>query len=207
MNAYQHLRSITGGSTNCGWMCDEVAAFITALVRFHRPEVVIQTGHLWGKSSLAVLEGFDLAEPLEGTPKGGDTGFVAFVDERRPFPSTQRLISIDPEPMGVPHWQAGVDWLKAEYGRAFEFRQCKSTEFFRDFHTDKRLMGIIDGDHTDDGCKRDIESLAALNAELIVVDDTLWLPTLKHVAKAAADMLEYNFAHHAVYNGIAVLTK
>lgn len=188
-------------------MCDEVAAFITALVRFHRPEVVIQTGHLWGKSSLAVLEGFDLAEPLEGTPRGGDVAFTAFVEKNRPIPSTQKLISIDPLPMDVPHSGRGVLWLQERYGSAFEFHKCKSTDFFRTFKTDKRLMGIVDGDHTDDGCKRDIESLAALNATAIIVDDTLWLPSLKHVARSAAARLGYTFAHHAVYNGIAVLTK
>lgn len=208
-NVYQQLRSITGGSTTCGWMCDEVAAFIGSLVRFYRPELVIQTGHLWGKSSLAVLEAFGKPEPLEGLPVGGDAKFSAFVDARRPEPERQMLISIDPEPMGVPNSAAGLAWLKDRYGAAFDnrYQACTSVQFFRHFRTDKRLMGIIDGDHTDDGCRRDIESLAVLNAEMIVVDDTLWLPTLKHVAKDAAARLGYGFAHLPHYNGIALLTK
>lgn len=207
MNVYQELREITGGSTTCGWMCDEVAAFIGSLVRFYRPELVIQTGHLWGKSALTVLEAFGPAETLEGRPEGGDTAFIAFVDKRRPQPTKQKLISIDPLPMDVPHSGRGIAWLSERYGDAFEFHKCKSRDFFRTFTTDKRVMGIIDGDHTDAGCKADIEALAALNAELIVVDDTLWLPTLARVAHGASTINGYYFSHFPHYNGIGLLTR
>jgi hypothetical protein len=37
-------------------MVDETCWLLHGLIRFYRPSLVIQTGHLWGKSALVVLE-------------------------------------------------------------------------------------------------------------------------------------------------------
>lgn len=207
LDTIEDLKRITGASTNCGWICDEVAWFIHSLVRFHRPELVIQTGHLWGKSAAAILEAFTDCEPLELTQQNADVKFAEFVERGRPRPKAQKLISIDPEPMGVPHWPSGIDYLRALWGESFEFRQQTSQEFFRDFTTDASLMGFVDGDHTDRGCEDDMRSLAKLGAKAIIVDDILWLPSLQYVVKDFADANGYGVSIHKVYNGIAVLTR
>ena len=58
------LRQTTGGSIGTGWMHDEVCWLLHGLIRFYRPTLVIQTGHLWGKSALVVLDALDDA-PLD----------------------------------------------------------------------------------------------------------------------------------------------
>lgn len=204
----KELKRITGASTNCGWMCDEVADFLAAMVRFYKPELVIQTGHLWGKSAAMILS-------ADGTGSGGprdevegDEGFRKFLEDHTPGNGRPAsLISIDPDPMGVTNHAAGLNLLLNEFGSRFRFVKSKSADFFTLVKIDARIMGLVDGDHTDAGCRKDIESLAAMGAEVILVDDTLWLPSLKHVAKEAAARLGYSFQNHAIYNGIAVLVK
>lgn len=201
----KQLKAVTGGSLECGWMCDEVADFVASLVRFYRPELVIQTGHLWGKSAAVILEALHSRPTLD--PIEGDKLFAEFVDDRRPRKSGPKLISIDPKPMGVPHHAQGVEFLKETFPGAFEFRQQKSAEFFANFKWHGRLMGLVDGDHTDDGCAADIHSLADLNAQVIIVDDVLWIPSLVKVSHGIAIRRGYSYQQHSIYNGIAVLVK
>ena len=65
------LRKTTGGSIGTGWMHDEVCWLLHGLIRFYRPSLVIQTGHLWGKSALVVLDALEehrLIAAAWGTP-------------------------------------------------------------------------------------------------------------------------------------------
>lgn len=49
------LKSITGSSPSVGWLCDGVSFLLYGLVKFYRPQLVVQTGHLWGKSAAVIL--------------------------------------------------------------------------------------------------------------------------------------------------------
>src|SRR5690242_16095410 len=198
-------------------MCDEVAFLLYSLVKFFQPELVIQTGHLWGKSACVVLsamsDGF-LGERggLETEYQNADVKFAAFVRGHAPPPARTlpRMISIDPEPMGVPQWRAGIEMLKKQFPDRFDFREMTSADFFATFREDTRglrLMGIVDGDHSPAGCRFDLENFARLGAELIIVDDMNWLPELKPVARDFAGRAGYQFMNFDAYNGIALLIK
>lgn len=205
----RELYAVTGGSLSCGWMCDEVARFMSALVSFWKPDLVIQTGHLWGKSAAAVLDGFIPYSPMEKADNG-DQKFRDFVAAGTPVAAKTRLISVDPKPMDVPHPTLGVLYLQAEFPGWLDFRRCTSVEFFRDFAPEpheRRIMGIVDGDHTDAGCLGDLTGLSRLGAGLIVVDDTTWLPSLAGVAMRFAAEHGYERARFNEYNGITVLTR
>lgn len=205
INLCRKLHQITGGSLDCGCVCDEVALFLHSLVKLYRPELVIQTGHLWGKSAVAVLEAFEHTPAVDD---GGDKFFSAFVESHRPKPRSQKLISIDPHPLNVVRSNDGLLWLKEEYGDKFEFVKKPSSVFFQHFQPQgERIFGIVDGDHSEQGCLADIESLAELDAEIIVVDDTRWIEPLGNVARVAADKFGYGYAEIPLYNGLAILTR
>ncbi len=119
LDRLETLKSITGASTGCGWMVDDVAFLLYSLVKFYKPELVIQTGHLWGKSMFMVLEaltdGFLESSPIESSPVNADKVFSDFTASRSPRFGGKRAISMDPEPMGVPHPVEGIDYLKKCY--------------------------------------------------------------------------------------------
>ena len=71
------LRKTTGGSIGTGWMHDEVCWLLHGLIRFYRPSLVIQTGHLWGKSALVVLDALE-EHPLDRGGMG-DASYAEFV--------------------------------------------------------------------------------------------------------------------------------
>jgi hypothetical protein len=215
----ERLKRITGASKGCGWMYDEVAFLVYSLVKFYKPDLVIQTGHLWGKSACVILEaltdGF-LAERggLEVEPQDSDHKFSTFVREHSPQHNPKsRMISIDPWPhlMKVDDPYGGIELLTKLYPGRFEFHKMKSGEFFANHFKEDvshlRLMGIVDGDHTPEGCLLDLENFGKLKAQVILVDDTNWLPELKPVTKKFADDAGYAFMNFEPYNGVAILTK
>ena len=214
----ERLKRVTGASKSCGWMFDEVAFLVYALVKFHKPELVIQTGHLWGKSACVVLEaltdGF-LGERggLEQTPQDADRKFATFVREHSPRQtSPPRVISVDPWPhlMDVAAPYDGVELLKRHYPGRFEFFKMKSGQFFEEFTEDVsnlRVMGIVDGDHTPEGCLLDLKHFGRLRCGLILVDDTNWLPELRRVTESFAGEYGYDFLNLNLYNGLGVLQR
>jgi hypothetical protein len=214
----ERLKRITGASKSCGWMYDEVAFLLYGLVKFYKPDVVIQTGHLWGKSACVVLEaltdGFLGARGgLEEFEQNQHEKFNTFVRERSPKQCpAPRMISIDPWPhlMDVAHPYEGIELMKRLYPGQFEFHKVKSGDFFQQFTENlsgQRVMGIVDGDHTPEGCLLDLENFARLRAVLILVDDTLWLPELKTTTEKFAAEHGYNFLNLDLYNGMGVLTR
>jgi hypothetical protein len=68
-------------------------------------------------------------------------------------------------------------------------------------------LGIVDGDHSEEGCTGDLEGLRDLRAELIVVDDTCWLPLLGRVASGFAASNGYDYLNLPWYNGVGILLK
>ncbi len=215
----RELREKTGGSASIGWMYDEPAFLLYALAKWYKPELVIQTGHLWGKSAMVVLEalhdGFLMsAEGMMEEEQDADKKLGAFIAANRPSPPQRpKVISIDPLPKGVPDSDAGIRYLR-EYDPNFEFYQMKSDEFFRAHggrlakeFSGRRIMGIVDGDHTWEGCMQDLESLAKLGAQFIVVDDMAWLPHLRRAAGEFGRRNGYEFFTLPFFTGMGLLWR
>ena len=206
------LKEATGASATCGWMFDEVAIMLYALVKMFRPGLVIQTGHLWGKSACVVLEALTDGQRLEEQIQAADTAFAGFVTRRTsPIPADAKLISVDPNPSGVNDWQAGVVMLKSWYGANFEFVQKASWDWFADTQADfadgRRLMGIVDGDHSERVCADDIANLARVGAGLILIDDTEWIGALEFVSRRMAETCGYDMINLPWINGLALMVR
>lgn len=214
----RELYRLTGGSLTCGWMYDEVAFLLYSLIKWYRPDLVIQTGHLWGKSASIVLEalndGFITESGIEEQQQRADERFSTFVianSSKREL--SGRLISIDPNPLYVPNWEQGVSYL-CQLHDNFKFYRMKSSDFFAihgarllsEYHA-KRIVGIVDGDHSWSGCLSDLENLASLGAEVIFVDDTSWLPRLLSVVRCFAHRNRYDFINLPLYNGVGLLFR
>jgi hypothetical protein len=214
----RELRKISGGSLNCGWMCDEIVFLLYSLVKAYKPELVIQTGHLWGKSICIVLEaltdGFLMnGYSIEDQEQNGDLKFSKFLKKNKPFFTKCKVISIDPNPSGVPHIEESIRYLISHYDN-FEFKKMKSSEFFDKYRNQlsvdfkgKRILGIIDGDHSAYGCIRDLYDLDSIGAGLILVDDTIWLPHIGKIARLFAKRKKYDFLNLSLYNGVGILYK
>ncbi len=198
------LRVATGGSSNTGCMTDEVCWLLHGLIRHARPEMVIQTGHLWGKSALVVLDALK-EEPLDASQGDGD--YMAFVGEHSPPPAKGVLHSVDPDPLGVENWVAGVNLLEEWYPGRFRFHPQPSVEFFAELEGwPSRIFGIVDGDHSVDGAKRDLYSLGAMGAQTIFLDDTSWIPHLGDCAHGA-NLDGYAITEFPEYNGVTLLQR
>jgi hypothetical protein len=215
----RELRRLTGGSLGCGWANDELALLVYSLVKWFKPELVVQTGHLWGKSAMMVLEGLNdgfltPASPLENEPQNADRQFTKFRDSNRPPAAVEpKFISVDPAPAEVPRSDAGLKYLSGLHPN-FEFHQLPSTEFFATHgprlaaeYAHQRILGIVDGDHTYWGCLLDLEGFARLGARMILVDDTQWLPYIGRAARVFARRRGYQFLDLTWYNGVGILFK
>lgn len=214
----RELRGITGGSLGCGWMNEELALMVYTLVKWLKPELVVQTGHLWGKSAVMVLESLNdgfltPASPLEAEEQNADKIFTAFQTSNRPAGGQSKFISVDPGPIQVPRPEAGIKYLQGLHPN-FEFYPMMSTDFFaahgarlKAEHAGQRILGIVDGDHTYWGCLLDLDCFAQLGAKMIIVDDTVWLPYIGRAAKMFARRHGYQFLDLTWYNGVAILFK
>lgn len=177
------LREVTGASSISGWMNDEGLFLIYGLIKWYSPDLVIQTGHLWGKSACVILEALTDVARIDLDVQMGDPRFAEFLANNTPKSTNPKLISIDPN-LVVPNPDAGVEYLKSLYGDSFEFIKGYSGDYLKNFSTDKkRIAGIVDGDHSIEGCSLDVECLIKLGTNLIIVDDISWLPCLKNVQK------------------------
>ncbi|XOB41509.1 MAG: hypothetical protein ACKKMS_02180 [Candidatus Nealsonbacteria bacterium] len=122
-------------------------------------------------------------------------------------------MSIDPDPSGVPHIEESIRYLISHYDN-FEFKKMKSSEFFDKYRNQlsvdfkgKRVLGIIDGDHSAYGCIRDLYDFYSIGAGLILVDDTVWLPHIGRIARLFAKRKGYEFFDFSLYNGMGILYK
>ena len=212
------LQDLTGTSTTCGWMVDDVAFLLYSLVKFYKPELVVQTGHLWGKSVFMILEaltdGFLETDFIESGAPSADREFSAFTTAHSPRFGDKRVISIDPEPMGVPHPIEGIDYLKKQYPGVFEHHKMQSCDFFvqdgkklKEQYSGKRIFGVVDGCHSDEACLQDLTDLSALGAGMMMLDDTQWVSSLGEVGRSFSIRHGYGFLEFPWYNGIALLIK
>jgi len=213
------LKKITGASDRTGWMVDEVSFIIYSLIKFYKPSLVLQIGHLWGKSALVSMEALTDGFLMDGAriEKGalsGDKKFLAFVKTKWPKNSRGHLISVDAFPYG--NWKKGISYLQKVYGKdRFEFVVEKSDEFFKAKSEELRkvyggdiILGVVDGDHSYEACMKDITNMAKLGADHIVVDDIMWLPHINYICeKFVKTHKDYKLSTFYVYNGLAVLSK
>ncbi len=65
----------------------------------------------------------------------------------------------------------------------------------------------MDGDHSYLGAYEDMDNLAKLGAQIIVLDDTSWIPYLKRAAKRNAKQYGYILSEFSNYNGMVILSK
>lgn len=213
------LKEITKASDRTGWMIDELAFLLYALVKFYKPNLVIQIGHLWGKSAVFLLEaltdGFLMdRERIEEGTLSGDKKFLSYVKSRWPKVRRGKLISVDAFPYG--NWKQGIAYLEGDYGKnRFEFVVEKSAKFFEDRgdvirkkYSGKTILGVVDGDHSYESCMNDLVSMAKLDAVHIIVDDLMWLP---HIRKVCIEFVRthpaYTLSTFLAYNGLAILSK
>lgn len=213
------LKKITEASDRTGWVIDEVAFLLYALVKFYKPSLVIQIGHLWGKSAVFLLEaltdGFLMdGERVEEGILSGDKKFLSFVKSEWPKLRRGKLISVDAFPYG--NFKQGISYLEQQYGKSrFDFVVEKSVKFFEDRtnlikkkYSGKTILGVVDGDHSFEACMSDLKGMANLGADYIIVDDLKWLP---HIQEVCIEFIrthpEYALSTFLVYNGLAVLNK
>lgn len=213
------LKEITKASDRTGWVIDEVAFLIYTLVKFYKPSLIIQIGHLWGKSSLFLLEaltdGFLIdGERIEEGILSGDKKFLSYVKSQWPKVRCGKLISVDAFPYG--NWKQGIAYLKQEYGKnRFEFVVEKSANFFKnrsdgikERYSNKTILGIVDGDHSYEACMNDVVAMAKLGANHIIVDDLKWLPRIQEVCiEFVRTHPAYTISTFLIYNGLALLSK
>ncbi len=213
------LKKITKASDRTGWVIDEVAFLIYSLVKFYKPGLIIQIGHLWGKSAVFLLEALTDGFLMDGgrIEEGllsGDKKFFAYVKTQWPKVKRGKLISVDAFPYG--NWKKGIAYLEKQYGKnRFEFIVGKSDKFFENRsdaikkkYYGKTILGVVDGDHSYDACLNDLAGMAGVGADHIIVDDLKWIP---HIRKACKEFVrthpEYCLSTFPAYNGLAVLSK
>ena len=209
------LREATGASKNCGWMVDEVASLLYALVKFTRPDMVIQTGHLWGKSALFVLEALTDGEGLFEDPRlNVDRAFMAFVDAHRPQAVSPIFISIDPLPNTYAAGEKGIALLNEWYTETFRFFPMNSDDFWRGHTAElaanfqgKSIMTIVDGDHSQAGCTADLEGSHNMGAQIIFVDDVDFIPEIARAVENFAAGRNYTYLPLHLYNGVGLLVR
>ena len=212
-----HLKEITEASDRTGWMVDDVGFFIYSLIKFYKPQLVLQIGHLWGKSACVILEALNdnfltLEDTLEQGKLSGDNAFYNFTKSNSPKScQNQKLISVDAFPYG--NWEEGIIFLKDQYDN-FEYIVDKSDSFFKQHgseikeeYGDEIILGIVDGNHAYEGCYNDLVNMSKIRANIIIVDDTCWIPELNKAAENFSDKFKYNYLNHNIYNGIGILTR
>lgn len=213
------LKEITKASDRTGWVIDEVAFLLYSLVKFYKPSLVIQIGHLWGKSAVFLLEaltdGFLMdGERIEEGILSGDKKFFAYIKTQWPKVRKGKLISVDAFPYG--NWKKGIEYLEKTFGKnRFEFVVEKSADFFEGRskailkkYSGEIILGVVDGDHSYEACMSDLVGMAKLGTNHIIVDDLTWLPHIHEVCrKFTRTHPDYSLSTFLVYNGLAVLSK
>lgn len=212
------LKDITKTPDATGWMYDEQAFLVYSLIKYLKPELIIQTGHSWGKSALFILEaltdGLLDQEYLESKTQKSDDSYNSFVEDNKPRQRAKKFISVDPfinpERHIPPNFQGGINYLIETYGDIFEFRRERSDDFFKNFKMvgkNSRVMGVVDGLHTYEGCFSDLVGLAQLNSLCMIVDDVLYMDKLNQCCKDFSSQYGYSYLNVNLYNGMGLLMR
>lgn len=209
------LKGYVHGQYGCGWMNDDISRIIYEFVVFYQPHLVIQTGYLWGKSSLMILEALRDSAVLEtgDSIEKIDVAVANFINAHCPRVSKNaRLITVDPNVFNLPI-EEGVEFLKREYGN-FELTIETSQNFFKKNarkicaeYKGSTILGVIDGDHNYEGCLTDLINCDLTGCKIILVDDTLWIPYIGRLSERFARQRGYYYLNLKLYNGIGILIK
>ena len=208
-----HLKEITGGSyIDCGYMYDEVALLVYSLIKFYKPNVIIQTGHLWGKSALigleALTDGFTqtISNGFETEDQLSDVKYNKFVKNHKPEQVNPIFISIDPIfPVMAAKYKDGIEFLREQYP-AFQFIKDSSHNALPKLEINSdRVLCIVDGDHTFGGCLQDLQNMNRFNPLLQIVDDTLFLDDCGDACLTFAKQQNKEATFFDLYNGICII--
>jgi hypothetical protein len=207
----KHLKSLAmQRDFDCGWMRDETINLICAIIDYYKPDVVIHTGFLWGKSTACILNTVTKKTILlEPDNQYRDKNFNHFVDTHTPKTTFHHLLVTDPNMFDLDI-DSAYEYLENEYPGSVVCYKLKSQDFFLnvdDIQNSQCLIGIIDGDHTKEGCLNDLVNLHNLGANVLMVDDTLWLPYLDELCREFARENNYDYTNYALYSGLGVLVR
>ena len=209
-NHISYLKYLTENyNFHCGWMSDETLYLISGYIKYYKPSLVIHTGFLWGKSSAFVLDALQ-DEQIELNPENSrDQDFYNFCKEHSPQRTNYLLIAIDNNMFNL-NIDLANKYLTDTCGH-FLLYNMSSDQFFLEnkdnINKNETIMGIVDGDHTKDGCWNDLINLKSLNTKIIIVDDTIWIPYLDKLCQRFADEYNYDYINHKLYSGLGILIR
>lgn len=202
---------------DCGHVYDEVSFMLYSLIKFYKPELVIQTGQLWGKSSIIILEAlsdkflYDNDKMIEGREQDSDENYNKFVKNNTPESVKGKLISIDPffpecKEKFLNISQQLTDWYPKQYELVNDFSQNVLLELLKKEEIkNKKFIAFIDGDHTYDGCLFDLNTLNTSNNILSIVDDTKFLPDCHRAVYDFCLNNNKKFIDLDKYNGLSLI--
>lgn len=206
------LKKITGSSQLTGWVKENVAHFLSGFVRYADVNLVVNIGHLWGKSALMFCDAMFNEKNFETNWDVGDPTFVGHTIKSTNPSNVREVHSVDPL-LQPPQWRPpnaieGTKYINGLYPN-FTFHHMKSDAFFDsgfDFSKYNRKLIFIDGDHTYEGALRDVKNAVKYKFDFIIIDDTSFIP---HIEKAAKDGMtsEYDFISLPLWNGLNLLVR
>ena len=99
----QKLKKITGSSEKTGWVKENVAHLLSGFVRYADVNLVVNIGHLWGKSALVFCDAMFNNRDFEDNWDPGDDPFSTHSRRNTNDSEIREVHSVDPliQPLGL----------------------------------------------------------------------------------------------------------